>query len=106
MRVHVPAIYYFNTLEHPEFESSEWYTIPDDNGFAERIDINRPKLIGFVDTAHANDSRRRRSPTGLVFTFYGGAVYWQSKTQSFTAGSSTEAEFFAAYEAGKVCQFL
>ena len=26
--------------------------------------------------------------------------------QSLTAGSSTEAEYFAAYEAGKVCQFL
>ena len=69
-------------LEHPEFESSKWYTIPDDNGFAERIDINRPKLIGFVDAAHANDLRRCRSTTGLVFTFCGGAVYWRSKTQS------------------------
>ena len=93
-------------LKHPDFEPSEWYTIPDDNGFAESVDINRPILIGFVDAAHANDLRRRRSTTGLVFTFCGGAVFWRSKTQSLTAGSSTEAEFFAAYEAGKVCRFL
>ena len=93
-------------LYHPEFEPLEWYKIPDDNGFAESIHINRPVLIGFVDAAHANDLHRRRSTTGLVFTFCGGAVYWRSKTQSLTAGSSTESEFFAAYEAGKVCRFL
>lgn len=93
-------------LEHPEFESSKWYRIPDDNGFSERININHPKLIGFVDAAHENDLRCRRSTTGLIFTFCGGAVYWQSKTQSPTAGSSTEANFYAAYEAGKVCRCL
>ena len=80
--------------------------MPDDNGFAASVDINRPVLIGFTDAAHANDLRRRRSTTGIVFTFCGGAVMWKSKTQSLTAGSSTEAEFFAAYEAGKICRFL
>ena len=93
-------------LEHPNFEPSEWYTIPNDNGLAKSVDINRPLLIDFVDAAHANDLRRRQSTTGLVFTFCGGAVFWRSKTQLLTAGSSTEAEFFAAYKAGKVCRFL
>ena len=59
-----------------------------------------------MDAAHGNDLRRRRSTTGLVFTFCGGAIVWKSKTQSLTAGSSTEAEFFAAYEAGRICRFL
>ena len=44
--------------------------------------------------------------TGVVFTFCGGAIVWKSKTQSLTAGSSTEAEFYAAYEAGKICRYL
>ena len=93
-------------LTHPEFAPSKWYNIPDDNGFATTVDINRPVLIGFTDAAHANDLRCRRSTTSIVFTFCGGAVVWKSKTQSLTAGSSTEAEFFAAYEAGKICRFL
>ena len=80
-------------LDHPDFEPSEWYTIPDDNGFAESVDINRPILIGFVDAAHANNLRRRRSTTELVFTFCGGAVFWRSKTQLLTAGSLTESDF-------------
>ena len=45
-------------LKHPEFQSSKWYNIPDDNDFAASVDINRPVLIGFTDAAHANDLRR------------------------------------------------
>ena len=93
-------------LKHPDFSPSVWYNIPDDNGFAKEVDINCPVLLGFVDAAHANDLRKRLSTTGVVFTFCGGAIVWKSKTQSLTAGSSTEAEFFAAYEAGKICRFL
>ncbi len=70
------------------------------------MDINRPVLIGFTDAAHANDLRCRRLITDIVITFCGGAIVWKSKTQPLTAGSSTEAEFFAAYKAGKICQFL
>ena len=36
----------------------------------------------------------------------GGPIVYQSRTQSVTAGSSTEAEFFAAYSAGKVARYL
>lgn len=36
----------------------------------------------------------------------GGAVVYQSKTQSITAGSSTEAEFIAAHSAGKIARYL
>ena len=70
------------------------------------ININSAQLKGFVDAAHANDLRKRRSTTGLVFTFMGGPVVYQSRTQTVTAGSSTEAEFFAAYSAGKIARYL
>ena len=36
----------------------------------------------------------------------GGAIAWRSKTQSTTALSSTEAEFYAAVSAAKVCLFF
>ena len=41
-----------------------------------------------------------------MFTFIGGAIIYKSKTQSLTAGSSTEAEFIAAHSAGKVDRYL
>ena len=63
-------------------------------------------LQGFVDAAHANDMRNRRSQTGYAITLCGGAVSYRSKTQSTTATSSTEAEFVAAVSAAKTVKYL
>ena len=41
-----------------------------------------------------------------MFTFCGGAIVCRSKTQSITAGSSTEAEFIGAYTAARVARYL
>ena len=69
-------------------------------------DIRQGKLIGFVDAAYANDLAKRRSTTGYVFTYSGGAVVYRSKTQSLTALSSTEAEFIAAVTAAKTAKYI
>ena len=66
------------------------------------VNINVSTLLGFVGASHGTDPRKMRSITGLVFTYCGGAVIYRSKTQSLTAGSSTEAEFIGAYTAGKI----
>ena len=68
--------------------------------------ITQGKLIGFVDAAYANDLAKRRSTTGYVFTYSGGAVVYRSKTQSLTALSSTEAEFIAAVTAAKTAKYI
>ena len=70
------------------------------------IDIAQPRLIGFVDASYGSDLRKRRSITGFVFTHAGGAISYKSKTQTLTASSSTEAEFIAAYDAGKTARYL
>ena len=75
--------------------------IPDDLGHFP-VDNNQPELNSFVDAAHANDLRTRRSTTGFVFTFAGSAVLYRSRTQSIVATSSTEAEFIAAVHAAKM----
>ena len=64
------------------------------------------KLTGFVDVAYVNDHRKRRSTTGLAFSLCGGAIVYKFKTQSLTAVSSTEADFIAAFGAGKICRYL
>ena len=68
--------------------------------------IAQGKLMGFVDAAYADDLRKRRSTTGCVFTFSGGAIVCRSKTQSPTALSSTEAEFIAAVTAAKTARYI
>jgi hypothetical protein len=64
------------------------------------------QMVGFVDAAHANDLRNRRSTTGYAFLLNGGAVSYRTKTQSITATSSTEAEFLAAVLAAKHAKYL
>ena len=90
------------------FYKSEAYIIPEDPSLASvfEVDIDKPILHCFVDAAHANDLRKRRSTTGVVFTFMGGPIVYKSKTQSLTAGSSTEAEFIAAHSAAKIAIYL
>jgi len=63
------------------------------------VDTQEP--VTFLDAAHANDLRNRRSATGYAFVLCGGAISYQCKTQSITATSSTEAEFLAAVATAK-----
>ena len=93
-------------LHHPDFQESKWYNIPIDPSVSFDVNIDSPQLISFVDAAHANELRKRRSTTGYVFTFCGGAIVYKSKTQSLTAASSTEAKFIAAHSAAKAARYL
>ena len=70
------------------------------------VDINRPVLQVFTDAAFGNDLTWRRSTTGIVFTYFGGAIIYCSKTQTLTAGSSNAAEFIAAVIATKLTCYL
>jgi len=63
------------------------------------VDSQEP--AAFLDAAHANDLRNRRSTTGYAFLLCGGAISYRCKTQSITATSSTEAEFLAAVATAK-----
>jgi hypothetical protein len=53
-------------------------------------------LEAFSDSDYAGDQDDRRSTSGYVFMFSGGAVAWSSKKQPVVSLSTTEAEFIAA----------
>ena len=61
----------------------------------------KPTLDGFTDFDMAGDIDSRKSTSGYLMTFAGGAVAWQSKLQKCVALSTTEAEFIAITEACK-----
>lgn len=63
-------------------------------------------LVGYTDSDMAGDVDTRRSTSGYIFTFGGGAVSWQSRLQKCVALSSTEAEYIAATEACKEMLWL
>lgn len=63
-------------------------------------------VVGYVDADYAGDLDSRKSMTGYVFTFAGGAISWKSVLQDTVALSTTEAEYMAATEAGKEAIWL
>ena len=62
---------------------------------------DKPILVGYSNADMAGDIDSRRSTSGYLVTFAGGAVAWQSRLQKCVALSTTEAEFISATEACK-----
>jgi hypothetical protein len=58
-------------------------------------------LVGYVDADMAGDVDSRKSTSGYLITFAGGAVSWQSRLQKCVALSTTEAEYIAITEGCK-----
>uniref|UniRef100_A0A2N9J1S8 Integrase catalytic domain-containing protein n=1 Tax=Fagus sylvatica TaxID=28930 RepID=A0A2N9J1S8_FAGSY len=70
-------------------------------GVVSRFMVNPGKEHLGSNADMAGDLDGRKSTSGFLFTFAGGAVSWQSKLQKCVALSTTEAEYIAATEAGK-----
>ena len=64
------------------------------------------ELFAYVDADYASDPSDRVSITGHAFMIAGGAVSWQSKKQTSTAMSSTEAEYMGLASAAKEAVWL
>ena len=62
--------------------------------------------IGYTDSDFQSDIDSRKSTSGYVFTFGGGAISWRSVKQSSIADSTMEAEYIAASEAAKEAVWL
>ena len=60
---------------------------------------SKPLLVGYTDVDMASDVDSRKSTSGYLITFVGGAVAWKSKLQECVALSTTEVEFIATIEA-------
>ena len=67
---------------------------------------SKPVLEGYVDTDWAGDLDGRKSTSGYLFTFAGGAISWQSRLQKCVALSTIEVEYIATNEAGKEMLWL
>ncbi|PHT51150.1 Retrovirus-related Pol polyprotein from transposon TNT 1-94 [Capsicum baccatum] len=65
-----------------------------------------PILKGYTDADVAGDLDNKKSTTGYLFAFSGGAISWQLKLQKCVTLSTTEAEYIAATEAGKEMVWL
>ena len=79
---------------------------PSDLLMADRPHHDPYDLHGFADSDWAGDPKTRRSFSGICLRLAGGTVAYKSRLQPTVAGSSTEAEFISAADAGKMILFL
>jgi len=63
-------------------------------------------LHAFADSDWATCIKTRRSFGGTVIRLAGGTIAYKAKFHPTVAGSSTEAEFMAAYDTGKMILFV
>lgn len=62
----------------------------------------KPRILeAYCDADYANDITTRKSVSGMVFKYSGGAICWESRRQQCVSLSTTEAEYVAACEATK-----
>ena len=77
-----------------------------ENPHPDQINMPQNILHGYTDSDWASDVTHRRSVSGIALLFAGAVVAYKSKLQPTVALSSTEAEFAAASEAGKMILYL
>jgi hypothetical protein len=63
-------------------------------------------LETYSDADYASDITTRKSVSGIVFKYSGGAIGWASRRQQCVSLSTTEAEYVAASEAAKEIVWL
>jgi hypothetical protein len=63
-------------------------------------------LFGYDDADWASGTKHHKSVTGIALMYAGGVVGYKCKYQDTIAHSSTEADFTAACDAGKLILFF
>ena len=63
-------------------------------------------IYGYADADFATDVDSRKSTTGWIFMYNGGAISWRSQQQSVTALSTSEAEYMALSDSAKEARSL
>ena len=100
------GIYYWRKEPRMDLPAMPLPTIHPDNYTMQTKPGNNTSLHGYVDSDWGSDSSHRKSITGIVIMYAGGAIGYKCKYQDVIAHSSTEAEFTAACDAGKLILFF
>jgi hypothetical protein len=72
----------------------------------DRLENDATTAHAYADLDWAACTKMRRSFGGSIMRLAGGTIAYKSKFQPTVAGSSTEAEFMAAYYTGKMILFV
>ena len=70
------------------------------------LDTSLPLFTAYCDANFANSTDHSRSVSGCTMMIGYGCFSWSAKKQTATAGSTGEAEYYAAFQAGKQVVWL
>ena len=104
------GIYFWRTASRPEFKEGPLPRV-NSNKQDLLLDTTRPEhdaniMHAYADSDWATCVKTHRSFGGIVLRLAGGTIVYKCKFQPTVAGSSTEAEFMAAYDTGKMILFV
>ena len=101
------GLHYWRQEKRPDLPEAVLPRIPNDNHDV-KVPSGDPvyESHGFVDADWAGDTKHRKSMTGLGLFLAGAPVVYRSRFQPTVSLSSTESEFIAAAEAGKMSLYL
>ena len=99
---------FMSNLGRPHWEAVKWILryLQGSTNLKLCFGSSETVLFAYTDADMAGDFDSRKSTSGNLITYAGGAVSWQSKFQKCVAFSTTEAEFIAATEASKELLWL
>ena len=103
------GIYYWRThprMDLPDGPTPTVTSNPQDILMEGRPPVDPDVVETYVDSDWGTCPRTRRSFGGICIRMAGGAIAYKSRLQSTVALSSTEAEFMAACDAGKMSLFV
>ena len=100
------GIYYWRDLPVNCLPEGDTPTLHPDNHTISTAVNNSQELVGLVDSDWAGDTKKRKSLSGIIIMYAGGAIAYKSKYQEVIALSTTEAEFVAACDAAKIILFF
>jgi hypothetical protein len=100
------GIYYWRKTPVMELPEGPMPHIHADNYNVPSPDMDNITLYGYVDSDWGSDATHRKSVTGIALMYAGGVVGYRCKYQDTIAHSSTEAEFTAACDAGKMILYF
>ena len=103
------GIYFWRTQSRPELPEGVLPTInsnPQDILLENRPEHDAITAVAYGDSDWATCVKTRRSFSGICIQLAGGTIAYKTKFQPTVALSSTEAEFMAATDVGRMCLFV
>lgn len=100
------GIYYWRESPMDMLPEGPLPTLHTDNYTMTTTPGHNGNLVGLADSDWGGDTVKRKSISGIIIMYAGGAIAYKSKYQEVIAMSTTEAEFVAACDAAKIILFF